>query len=236
MAQRTAGFKALADYSDQQQFLGAGRLDPHSPALSECLMTAEMRRPDANCSSRGRKGAWLVGLPRVLERALIIGEIRRTEYENARLMIAVKRSTDGRAARVGRVVCISKPHGYMAHLDRRVGIGESEGLVTEDANEVPNAATPSVSSDLPLVPAETEWPGRVLRDEQREIVVGRESDHFDVHMLDRSQIADSDASMCVAGEASGACSRHHFEAEAVVCFGARHHTAQNCCSSHSQGE
>jgi len=151
-------------------------------------------------------------------------------------MIAVKRSNNGRAASVRRVVCISKPHGYMAHLNRRVGIGESEGLVTEDADEVANAATSSVSSDLPLVPAETEWPGRVLRDEQREIIVRRKSEHFDVHMLDRSQVADGNASMCVAGEASGACSPHHVEAEAVLCFSARHHAAQNCRSSHSQGE
>lgn len=87
---------------------------------------------------------------------MIIGEICCAENEDTHLMIAVKRSDDGRAASVRRAFASANHMGYMAHLDRRVGIGESEGLVTEDANEVPNAATLSVSSDLPLVPAETE--------------------------------------------------------------------------------
>jgi hypothetical protein len=118
------------------------------------------------------KGSWLFRFSDVLQWALIIGEIRCTENEDARMMIAVERRVDSGAARIRRIIRVRKPHRYVAHLDRRVGISKREGLVAKNPEEVPYTPAASVSMDLALVPAEPEWSRRVLRDEQREIVFG----------------------------------------------------------------
>jgi len=175
-------------------------------------------------------------VPNALQRTADVGEVLSAENKYARAMITVEWGIDVWTARISRIVCVGKPHGKVTHLDGSIGVGESKGLVTEDADDISNAASLLIRMDLSLVPTEAEGSGRVLRDKECEIIVQREPGHFDMHILHWPEIADCDASACVNCKTSSARSTHHVEGEIILCRGARQHAAHYCRPHQNQGE
>src|SRR5439155_26323434 len=84
--------------------------------------------------------------------------------------------------------------GCVVEKDRRCrsnAWGLNESLLVENASEVSDAPAVCVSDDVSLIPRQAEWRLRNLEEERGELGLGRQVEYLDVHVLNRTQVADS---------------------------------------------
>ena len=139
---------------------------------------------------------------------MTIREITGIQHLNAGLVIAVKRGGRVWTTSVARLGRIREPDSEMIDLDGtsswiasctvkencwRRGYARclDESFFVEDAGEVPDASSVCVGDDVSLVPRQAEWSLRNLEEERGELGFGRQVEYLDVHVLNRTQVADS---------------------------------------------
>src|SRR6478735_184517 len=104
-------------------------------------------------------------------------------------MIAIKWSRDTRASRASSVIRIGEPDADVTHGNRGSTV-EQECFVAEDTGVVRCSIALRVGVDFALIPREAERTSVVLGDKYGEGVVGRQSEDFQMQVLNRTQVVD----------------------------------------------
>lgn len=168
--------------------------------------------------------------------SLIDWKVAGVQNLDPRHVVSVKRRHRARTSSIGRLGRVSKPNPEVIHLHRsRTGV-QDEGLVTENPSYIDDSVAASIGGYVTLVPPRHK--GRIRRSDnkEREVRICRETVHFNVHVLDRPEVADRDSSSCIGTETGrGACGFHHREHKAVICTRSRERNDAHRTKGKGQG-
>src|SRR6266540_436090 len=150
--------------------------------------------------------------------SVIVCKVAGVQHLDTRLVVSVERRHCAGASGFDRVCRVGKPHPEMGHLNCDGTWVQDEGLITEDPRHVCVAFASSIGCQVTLVPRRDEGCVRRRDDKEREIRVWRKIGHLNVHVLNRSEVADRDPSMSFGIEAGhGPRGFNHFEDSAIAC-------------------
>jgi len=137
-----------------------------------------------------------------------IREIAGIQHLDPSLVVAIKIRVPRRAISLNCIGLVREPDSHVINLDGAGGridrsvVGEhgrgrgnagslDEGFFAENAGEVSHTLAFGVSENVSLIPSQ---PKRILRclEEERSELCGRsQAEYLDLHVLNRSQVADS---------------------------------------------
>jgi hypothetical protein len=184
--------------------------------VGECPSESGHRLPD-------RFYSWLGAPFRLLEveqRPLVSGEVARVQNLYPRIVVSVERRWCARTPGIGRVCGVGKPDPEVVQLDRDRGDAwvQDESFIIEDPSHVYDTVAIFIGCQVALVPGRDEGCNRSVDDKQREGGVWRKARHFNVHVLNWSQIAERNPSTSCGFEAGyRSCGLNHVEGNAFAC-------------------
>src|SRR6266581_1639070 len=114
---------------------------------------------------------------------------------------------------------------------------QNEGLSTEDPSHIKYTSANCIGLQVALIPRRDEGCARGVDDEERKLRVCRKVGHLNMHVLNRSQVADrAPSASCGIQARYGTCGFGHEEDSAIPCCRVRERNYPDQADGDCQGK